>query len=723
MRVQPEEAKALLRSRRGRAARLVTWVWLLLAAPSGAGAAPVCSPDGDAARVLRELRRLEAECPSGETCLERRRTSLEDALERSPGNVFLHRAKQDLVLRGGDVTAEEWSRLQGDYAPLREEHPGDPVSLFLYARTIPYERDEERARLWNEVLRGDPDFGLAHLELAMLRTFSVTDADEAKAAQHVEAFVALCPGSTEIFAALMRSPPELQERWAAGMRSILESRVEPDDASRYERLWNLEFRITAPTGHEALRTRVADDVARLRSLELVDDPGWWSAIAEGHRLAGDPQGRRRAQRGLVSHLPCLGSSAFLRSELWDEEHPQSGAGDPQAWAERTRELYAATEEWVRTCPDSLPDWMFRFGAALALHEISDDELRDVVERFLELWGRPERSMETSPSPYLRAAEAYVQRGMALEEVDELVRKGVAETHQRLERFAGHARSDEQRAQVEEQRRQTEWLALSLRQRAALARGEVGVAATILDSMESALERADAAERATRASELLLGRAMLAEAEERRLDALVLAMEVVQQPGDHPQAQALVDRLWMALGGTSEGRGFQARLAQRREITSVTQAESWKRPNTPLAEFELLDTHGNRWTRGDLLGKTAVINVWATWCGPCMAELPFVQELHERLEERSDAVVLTFNVDLNPGLAQPAVDEGGYSFPVLFAFDWAQETLEEIAIPRSWIVDSRGMLRYEQVGFGSDGKGFVEEVLERIASLADAAPAP
>jgi thiol-disulfide isomerase/thioredoxin len=65
-----------------------------------------------------------------------------------------------------------------------------------------------------------------------------------------------------------------------------------------------------------------------------------------------------------------------------------------------------------------------------------------------------------------------------------------------------------------------------------------------------------------------------------------------------------------------------------------------------------------------------IALWATWCGPCNAELPELEKLYEQLTGRTDIQILTFNIDEDEGLVAPYMKEKGYMFPVLPSFSYA-----------------------------------------------------
>jgi thiol-disulfide isomerase/thioredoxin len=135
----------------------------------------------------------------------------------------------------------------------------------------------------------------------------------------------------------------------------------------------------------------------------------------------------------------------------------------------------------------------------------------------------------------------------------------------------------------------------------------------------------------------------------------------------------------------------------------------------MPDFSLQDTAGHPVRLADLAGKTVFINVWATWCGPCQGELPWVQRLLEAVKDRRDVVVLTFNVDEDPGLIAQYMHEHKFNFPVVLAHSYVDDVMKVELIPKNWIVDGAGMLRFErQAGFDDT---FVKDTMETVAHAA------
>jgi len=112
---------------------------------------------------------------------------------------------------------------------------------------------------------------------------------------------------------------------------------------------------------------------------------------------------------------------------------------------------------------------------------------------------------------------------------------------------------------------------------------------------------------------------------------------------------------------------------------------------------------------------ALINLWATWCGPCREELPYVQKLREKMKDRKDVVILTLNIDDEVGKVLPFMKENKYSFPVLLGQTYA-DAQGINSIPRNWVIAIDGKVKFEGIGFGYDGEDWLKmatQVIEKV----------
>ncbi len=97
------------------------------------------------------------------------------------------------------------------------------------------------------------------------------------------------------------------------------------------------------------------------------------------------------------------------------------------------------------------------------------------------------------------------------------------------------------------------------------------------------------------------------------------------------------------------------------------------------------------------GRVALVNVWATWCLPCMEELPRLAALHERLDPAL-ATVVALNVDPTEARARAVLKRLGADLPVIYDPGGVlTATLAPPALPTSWLVDRDGQIRAVYAG--------------------------
>ncbi|GAB4400195.1 MAG: redoxin domain-containing protein [Anaerolineales bacterium] len=117
---------------------------------------------------------------------------------------------------------------------------------------------------------------------------------------------------------------------------------------------------------------------------------------------------------------------------------------------------------------------------------------------------------------------------------------------------------------------------------------------------------------------------------------------------------------------------------------------------PAVDFELETLTGEAIHLSDLRGKVVLLNFWATWCGPCRAEMPAIQARYAALQP--DLVVLAVNDNETQSDVQAFVDELGITFPVLLDPRARVNRAYLItALPTTFIIDAEGIIRAQHIG--------------------------
>ncbi len=117
------------------------------------------------------------------------------------------------------------------------------------------------------------------------------------------------------------------------------------------------------------------------------------------------------------------------------------------------------------------------------------------------------------------------------------------------------------------------------------------------------------------------------------------------------------------------------------------------------EVDLERLEGDRVRLSDLRGRVVVLNIWASWCPPCRAEMPALQALHEQRVGQGVVVLgLNSTVQDSEQAARDFAAEYGLSFPIALDRDGEATRLYQVrALPSTFFIDRQGIIRRVVVG--------------------------
>ncbi len=166
------------------------------------------------------------------------------------------------------------------------------------------------------------------------------------------------------------------------------------------------------------------------------------------------------------------------------------------------------------------------------------------------------------------------------------------------------------------------------------------------------------------------------------------------------------RSWLILGGVGV-------LVLLGVVILITTPSRTTLPR-PAPDFLLPDMSGQAVRLSQLKGKVVLLNVWATWCGPCRQEMPTMEALAHKLSDE-DFVLLAVSQDVDGATTvKPYLQEGGYTFPVLL--DVQGEVGRKYGVtgyPETFIIDRQGQVVYHHIGYNDWAQSQVEETLRRL----------
>jgi peroxiredoxin len=180
-----------------------------------------------------------------------------------------------------------------------------------------------------------------------------------------------------------------------------------------------------------------------------------------------------------------------------------------------------------------------------------------------------------------------------------------------------------------------------------------------------------------------------------MSATILTKDTSRMKAERRQQSNAYTLLFIA-GGLLVVAAIGLLLVNQSPSPSIEQAQIGQ----PLGDFSLSNLDGDTVRLSDYTGQVVLINAWATWCPPCVAEMPDLQAYYQA-HRKEQFVILGINAGDSLSTTAAFVSQNGITFPILL--DPNVEMLTSLGIhsfPTSILIGADGVVRSIHVGMFS-----------------------
>lgn len=116
-------------------------------------------------------------------------------------------------------------------------------------------------------------------------------------------------------------------------------------------------------------------------------------------------------------------------------------------------------------------------------------------------------------------------------------------------------------------------------------------------------------------------------------------------------------------------------------------------------FQIKDLDGNRMDFNQFKNKVVFLNLWATWCGPCRAEMPTIQKLYNKMGNNPNVVFVMLSIDNDKDLPKVIryLKDKDYTFNGYMPSGYLTEQLNVPSIPTTFVISKEGKIIAKEIG--------------------------
>lgn len=129
---------------------------------------------------------------------------------------------------------------------------------------------------------------------------------------------------------------------------------------------------------------------------------------------------------------------------------------------------------------------------------------------------------------------------------------------------------------------------------------------------------------------------------------------------------------------------------------------------------LVSLNGDRSNLAEYRGKILFINFWATWCPPCVAEMPDIQSLYQGYKDNPNIAFFMISLDRDTRKARNFIQRKRFTFPVYMPVSGIPKTLQSQVVPTTFVIDKKGRIVAKRQGMAEYNTHRFKTFLDSLA---------
>lgn len=125
-------------------------------------------------------------------------------------------------------------------------------------------------------------------------------------------------------------------------------------------------------------------------------------------------------------------------------------------------------------------------------------------------------------------------------------------------------------------------------------------------------------------------------------------------------------------------------------------------------FKTEDNKAVNFTQSE--GKVALVNYWATWCAPCIAEMPDLQKLYTDYKDEVDFYFITSEA---PKVVKPFLERENYTLPVYYFLSSPPDVLKSSSLPTTFLIGKDGDIIMKKTGAANWNSKTVRATIDKL----------